>query len=112
MPKISIIQFRIMPALREQVGVVASFDDVALLEHNDAVSVFHGGEAVGNDDGRAVGHDEVEGFLNLFLGKGINAGGGFVEDEDGWLLHQHAHYRDELALAHREPPAALSYIRH
>ena len=41
---------------------------------------------MGNDDGRALIHDLVETFLNLCLGEGIDAGRGFVEDEDGRVL--------------------------
>ena len=64
----------------------AVLDDVALLEHDDAVGVAHGGEAVGDEDGgdRPVvaerpGQHRLE---ELELGPRVEVGGGLIEHED------------------------------
>ena len=46
--------------------------------------------------------------MNLPLGERIDAGGGFVEYENCRALYQDAHERYQLALTHRQPPAALT----
>jgi hypothetical protein len=52
------------PTLVEQVVVGATFDDTAVLHDEDLVGVLHGGEAVGDDDGGAVGGEVVEALLD------------------------------------------------
>ena len=59
MPEVSVVQFGVVAALLHERVVVALLDDAPLLQHNNAVSGAHGGEAVGDEDCRAVGHDQV-----------------------------------------------------
>jgi hypothetical protein len=43
-----------MAALGHQFGVLAFLDDPTVIHNDDPVGVFDGGQAVGDDDGRAV----------------------------------------------------------
>ncbi len=57
------------------------------------------------------GQDQVERLLDLPFGERVDAGGGFIQDEDGGILHQHAHQRHQLALSHREPRCRARPLR-
>ena len=62
-----------------------------------------------HEDG-AVFHESVEGGLDEVLGLGIDAGGGFVEEEDGRVLEEGAGDGEALFFAAREFDAALADI--
>ena len=53
-----------------------------------------GGESVGNDDAGPVLHEFSKCILNEEFGGGVDAGGGFVEDEEefGILCKGSCHY--------------------
>ena len=55
-------------------------DDAAGLQHDDLVSVAHGGEAMGDDQARAAGEERLQRPLDLQLGERVDVGGGLVED--------------------------------
>jgi len=42
MPEVGVVQLRVMPALLEQLGVGAFFDDVAIPQDDDAVRALDG----------------------------------------------------------------------
>ena len=90
--------------------MAALLDDAAFLEHVDAVGVLDGGEAVGDDEGGAVGHEVVEGVLDLPLGFGVHGGGGFVEQEDGGVFEQGAGDGEALFFAAGEFDAAFADV--
>src|SRR5690606_39659173 len=54
----------------EELGVAAALDDAALLEHDDAVGIDHGREAVGNGDDAAAPAHGAQRLLDLPLGPG------------------------------------------
>ena len=83
MPEVSIIQLRIMAAVLHQPIVAAFLDDAALLQNDDAIGGLHGGQPVRDEDRSALRQDQIKRIFDLALGKGIDAGGRFVEDEDG-----------------------------
>ena len=86
----------------------AGFDDVAALDHDQAVGAAQGAEAVGDGDGGAAADQVFQGRLNFALGFGIDRGGGFVEDQDARVDQQRAGDRDALAFAAGEGLAALA----
>ena len=45
----------------------AGGDDAALVDDHDAVGLEHGGEAVGDDEGGAVGHEAFQGLVHKVL---------------------------------------------
>ena len=65
---------------------------------------------MGDEDRGAAPQDHARRLLDLHFCEGVNAGGGFIQDEDGWLLHEHPHQRDELPLAHGKPCSALAHV--
>jgi hypothetical protein len=54
MPEIGVVQFGVVAALGHQFVVLAFFDDPTVVHDDDAVGVLDRGQAVGDDDGRAV----------------------------------------------------------
>ena len=78
------------------------FDD------EDLVGAADGREAVGDDEGGAALHEEVEAVLDHGFGLGVEGAGGFVEDEDARVGENGAGDGDALALAAGELDAALA----
>ena len=55
-----------------------------------------------DDDDRAVLLDGVDACLDLFGGNGIQTGGRLVEEDDRWILEEHAGNGDALLLTARK----------
>ncbi|OQC54599.1 MAG: hypothetical protein BWX54_02189 [Verrucomicrobia bacterium ADurb.Bin018] len=91
--------------------MAAFFDDPPVLHHDDAVSRTHSRQPVSDEDAGGALQDQIERLLDLPFGEGINAGGGLIQNEDGRLLHQHAHQRHQLPLTHRKPRPAFAHLR-
>src|SRR5712691_13153412 len=98
MTEVGIVKLRVVTALLHQCGMVALLNDFAEVEHDNAVGAANGGETVRNQNGCALLQDEIKPLLNLRLCERVNAGGGFVEDDDRGVLQQDARQRDQLAL--------------
>ena len=97
-------------ALRHQLVVRAELDDAAVLEHADAVGVAHRGEAVRDEDRRAVARGGEDAVEDLRFAAHVELRGRLVEQHDaGAELHgaQRARERDALPLAAREIGAAV-----
>jgi len=90
----------------------ALFDDPAVLHHHDPVGVLHGGQAVRNDQRRALAlvavQRAVERRLHHALALGVQCAGGLVQQEQWWVLEQCPCNGDALALAARQAHAALA----
>src|SRR5262245_39772298 len=69
---------RILAGAGQQVAMPAALGDAAVLQHDDLVGVDHGGEAVGDDERRAVGRDLAQALLDFLLGVGVERRGGLV----------------------------------
>ena len=68
----------------------AALNDTALFEHVDFVSINDLTDVVRNDNHRAALLDGIKAGLDLFGGDGIEAGGGFIKEDDGGILDEHA----------------------
>lgn len=86
----------------------AAFDDLAVFHDEDLVGAADGGEAMGDDEGGAAAHEVGETFLDHGFGFGVEAGGGFVEDEDAGVGEDGAGDGDALFLAAGEFDAAFA----
>lgn len=75
------VEVVVLATQRQQLVVCAALDDTPLLEHDDAVGVAHGAQAVGDDKGGAPAHERVHASLHQPLGVGVDARRGLVEDE-------------------------------
>ncbi len=65
---------------------------------------------MGNRDGGAALRDPVQCGLDETLALDIDGAGGFVEDNDLWLLDDTPGNGDSLLLAARQLYAAISYL--
>src|SRR4051794_13909422 len=93
----------------EELVVVAGFGDVAVLEDDDLVGVADGGEAVGDDEGGAAGHEVVEGVEEESLAFAVEGAGGFVQDEHGGVFEEGSGDGDALAFAAGEGGAPFAH---
>ena len=94
-------------ALGEEFLMRALFAQAAFVEDEDAVGVLDGAEAVRDDERGAAAEQAVERFADLEFGFGVDAGSGFVEDEEARIVREGAREIDELALADAERGAAF-----
>lgn len=88
--------------------MVPGLQHPALVKNDDAVSVTHGREAVRNDQCRAPKGQLIEGALDLALVGSVDAGGGFVQHEDGSVLEQRPGDRDALTFPAGQLQPALT----
>ena len=79
--------------------MIAAFDDAAGFDDQNLVGATDGGEAVGDDEGGAAAHQVAQTFLNERFGFGVEAGSGFVENQDARIGEDGAGDGDALALA-------------
>ena len=80
------MQLRVEAPLCQQLSVRAAFGDGAGIEHQDAVGLLYGGQAMGDDEGRAVAQQLGERRLYVPLRLGVERGSGLIEDEDRCIL--------------------------
>ena len=90
--------------------MIAFFDDGSFPQDDDAVGAADGAQTMGDEDRGRVRENQLHGFLNLHLGEGIDAGGGFIQDEDRRALNEDAQQAHELTLPHAQTRAALAHV--
>ena len=101
-------EFGVAATEGEEFVVASAFNDPAVFEDEDLVGVADRGEAVSDDEAGALDHEAVEGFLDEAFRLGIDAGGGFIEDEDGGIFEESAGDGDALFFADAEFDAAFT----
>src|SRR5262249_32070734 len=89
----------------------AVLDDPALVEHQDAIQMRNRRKPVSNHDDGLVLHEVFEGLLDGLLGDRVEAGGRFIEYQDGGVLDDDARYRNPLALPSGEFHTPLAHQR-
>jgi len=90
-------------------GLVGStLEDLALFYDENLVGATDGGEAVGDHEGGAALHEEVEAVLDEGLGFGVERARGLVEYEDAGVGEDGARDGEALALTAGELDAALA----
>ena len=75
-------------ALSEQFLVATLFAQPALVKEQDGLHVLHGGEPVGDGNGRPASHEDVQRVLDQLLGIGVDAGRGLVKNQHVGLVGQ------------------------
>jgi hypothetical protein len=65
------IQAGVKAVSGQQFGVMADFNDVAPVEDNDAIGVFNGGQAMGDDEGGATLTEDIQRLLDLAFGLSV-----------------------------------------
>jgi hypothetical protein len=69
--------------------------------------VLDGAQAMSDDQGGAALEQAVESLADQHFGGGIDAGGGFVENQESGIVGEGAREADQLALADGESGTAL-----
>lgn len=77
----------------------ALFEDPALFEDDDLVGLKDGVEAVSDGECRTPFHELACGFFEQGLGLRVEAGSGFVEDQDGGVFEEGAGEGEALGLS-------------
>src|SRR5579859_2971051 len=80
---------------------------LALVEDENFVSVLNGAEAMRNDERRTAGKQPIERFANKKLRLCINAGSGFVENQEARIVSKRAGKIDQLTLANGQSRTAF-----
>ena len=83
------------------------FNDAAFFEHDDLVGLEDGVETMRDGEDGASLHKSPRGFFEQGLGFGIEAGGGFIEDEKGRVHEECPRQRETLGLSAAETCATL-----
>src|SRR5712692_2145902 len=104
---LELVEAVVNATLREKFLMRTLLAQAPFVEDEDAIGVLNGAEAVRNDERGASREQAVQRFADLQLGFGIHAGGGFVENQEAWIVRQGARKINELALTDGEGGAAL-----
>src|SRR5262249_5442750 len=84
---------------RQEFLMRATLGDTALVEHDDAVGVFHRRQPMRNDESSTATQERRQSGLYQEFSFGIDAGGGFVKHEHARIGQQGARKAEQLALA-------------
>ena len=76
-----------------------TFDDSALVHHEDLVGFANGTESVGDDEAGAARHQARERKLQAGFSQGINGAGCLVQHEDTGVGHERTGEGHQLLLA-------------
>ena len=64
----------VIALLFQKLDVGPLFHNLAVPHHQDQICLADGGQAVGNEEGRAVPQQVVDGLLDILLGLGVDGG--------------------------------------
>ena len=84
------------------------FHDAAFFEHDDLVGLEDGVQTVGDGDDGLVLHQLSRGFFEQDFSLGVEAGGGFVENQDRCILQEGTRQGETLGLPAAEAGAAFA----
>ena len=84
--------------------------ELAIVENKDAVGIAHGCQAMGDNEGGAVGGELFQRILDEGLAFRIKGAGCFIEQQDGGIAQNGAGDGDALALAAGQGDAALAHF--
>src|SRR5690348_12158186 len=104
---LELIQAEVDAALSQKLLVRALLAQAALMEHEDAVRVLNGAEAVSNHERGAPRQQSAQSFADLQFRFRVNARSGLIKNQEARIMGQSAREIDELALANRERRAAF-----
>src|SRR2546423_14221015 len=86
----------------------AAFHNASGLHHQDLVGLAHGGKTMRNYKRGAAFHQVLETLLNEGLRFGVEAGGGFIENQNFRIGENSASNGDPLALSTGELDPAFA----
>ena len=104
---LAVVDFLINGVGLQQLLMSAQAVDLAVVQHQDAVSILHRGDALCNDDLGGAGDLFPERLADLGVRGGIHGAGGVIEDQDLGFAQQGAGNGQALLLAAGDVAAAL-----
>ena len=109
--KLCVVKPAVEAVFREQLFVVALFNDVAVAHNENFIRVPDGGETVCDYKAGASLHHFVEGLLDTDFGERIDGGGRFIEDQDGRKVQHDSGDAEELLLSGGEVRGFRRFLR-
>src|SRR3990172_5690988 len=106
--KLDAVQFGVEAIPVQQLAMRADLGNAAFFDHHDAIGMLDGGEAVGDDQGRAILHQRLQRRLHMALRVGVQRRSGLVQNQDRCILENCPGDRDALPLATREFDAVFA----
>src|SRR5260370_585226 len=100
-----------MAPMAQELLMRALLDDMAALEHDEAVHAGDGGEPVRDGDHGLARHERAQTRLNGGLDLAVEGRSGLVEHQDRRVFEDHASDSDSLALPARQLHAPLTHLR-
>ena len=97
--ELTIIKMVVKTVFFHQIFVSTLFDDLPVFHDEDPVCIADGRKTMGNDEAGTALHELVKGFLDLQLGTGIDAGGGFIQDQHGRQAEHNTRDTEKLFLS-------------
>lgn len=79
-------QLEVSAALGQELMVPTLLADGALGDDCDGVGVLDGGQAMRHHDGASPHHDAVQRVLHHFLRLRVQSTGGFIQQQNCWVL--------------------------
>ena len=104
---LQLVQAVVNAALREKFLMSALFAQAAFVEHQNAVGVLNGAQAMRDHQRGAAGQQTVQRFANQQFRFGIHAGGSFVKNQEARIVRKGSRKINELALSNGKRGAAL-----
>src|SRR5881394_3016223 len=96
--QLAFVQVGVFTIQTKKLLVSAAFDDLAILEHADQVSVLNGRDAVRHDQGRPVRPHVTQIMKDLFLRVRVDGRQRVVEDQYSRIAHDGTSYSSSLLL--------------
>src|ERR1051325_11077982 len=103
-----VVELPVAPIQVQQLRVRAALDDLAGFEHENLIGAADGREPMRDDERRAARPQPAQAVLNHLLALAVEAGGGFIQNEDARVGEDRARDRDALPLAAGQLDAALA----
>ena len=102
------MQLRIDAIFGDEGGVSALFDNLTMIENNDHVSVFNGGQTMGDDQNGAVLAESFQSILNGAFRLIVKSAGGLVQNQNRGIFEDGPCDGQALALAARQVKAVFT----
>ena len=95
------VQVIVPPALRQQIAVRATLDDLAVIHNYDQIAHGDRAQAMGDDEARSPGQQPPDGFLDQLLRMRVDVARRLVQDQDARIGHQRPCKGQQLPLPDR-----------
>lgn len=109
--KLTFVELLIKAALRQQFIMRTALDNVAGLHHQNLVSIFDGGQAMGHNKACAPFINSSKASWHQHLGAGVNAGGGLIQNQNRRTPQHDPRNTEQLPLSLADIAAVLGNLR-